>query len=93
VAAQQFEMWVLRIPSVLVEAYWLKSSSGKKELIVPYLAATTKLQLMKSYSVREFLKIVKALAEEFSAFDTTAATTVSPRKKRRSAAKKRPAQE
>ena len=89
VAAQQFDMWVLRIPAVLVEAYWLKSSSGNKELIVPYHAGTTKLQLMKAYSVKEFLKIVGVLAHEFSAFDRTATTRDSPRKKQSNAAKKK----
>jgi hypothetical protein len=89
VAAQHFELWVLRIPGVLVEAYWLKASSGKKDLIVPYLAGTTKLQLMKTYSVTDFLKIVRALAQEFSAFDRTATTRDSPRKKQSSAAKKK----
>jgi hypothetical protein len=84
VAGQQFEMWVLRIPSVLVEAYWLKSSSGAKEFIVPYLAGT-RLQLMKTYSVAEFLQIVRVLAEEFSAFDRTAA-----QKKRSGAGRERP---
>jgi hypothetical protein len=88
VAAQHFELWVLRIPGVLVEAYWLKSSSGKKDLIVPYLAGTTKLQLMKTYSVAEFLKIVRALAREFSAFDKIAATAVPARKRQGPAVKK-----
>ena len=69
---QHYKLWVLRVPSVLVEAYWLKSPAGNKDWIVPYLATCARIELMKAYPVKEFLDILRTLAQEFRAFDDTA---------------------
>src|SRR5258708_29536909 len=69
VRAHDYTLQVLRIPGLLIEAFWLKSQTGGGDLVVPVLARTRQLQLMRAYPMEEFLSLVKPLTAEFSKFD------------------------
>jgi hypothetical protein len=77
---QRYEVTVLSIPGVLVEAYWLQSQSGAPHLFVPVVAGAkrpdsharqneNRLELFKTYPLDEFFAIVKRAAEKFRQFD------------------------
>jgi hypothetical protein len=83
--ANKYEMRVLRIPALCIEAFWLKSrSSEKRDLMVPYglildspgvikLGAGATIQQNKTYPVADFLEIVGKAARRRLAATTTPA--------------------
>ena len=66
---EQFELRLLRIPAVLVDAFWLVSAAESKEFIVPIRTPDKNIELMRPYSVTEFLERIIPLANKFQEFD------------------------
>jgi hypothetical protein len=64
-----YELHSLDIPSLLIEAFWLKSRSEAGDLVVPIRALIPQLQAMRAYPVADFLEIVKPLAIQRLQFD------------------------
>lgn len=72
--ADNFEVRVLRIPGLCLEAFWLKSAgSGKRDMMVPYglimhdtgvikIGAGATIQQNEAYPVADFLKIASQAA-------------------------------
>ena len=69
VQAGVYELQVLRIPGLLIEALWLKSPDPNASLIVPVLTRARELQAMHPYPVADFLGIVRGMTAQFSKFD------------------------
>jgi len=69
VQRNDYELRVVRIPGLLIEAFWLKSTAGGPDLAIPVLTRTKQLQPMKVYPLDEFLNIVGPLTRSFLAFD------------------------
>jgi hypothetical protein len=69
VKAAEFDLLTLRIPGILVEAFWLKSRGGGTDLVVPYITRSKQLQLGRPYSMNEFLSIVRPIAAKRLAYD------------------------
>jgi hypothetical protein len=69
VQAAQYELQVLRIPGLLIEAFWLKAPDPAASLIVPVLTRARELQAMHPYTVAEFLSIVRGMTTHFLTFD------------------------
>jgi hypothetical protein len=67
--AADYDLLTLRIPGLLVEAFWLKSRSGGADLVVPYVTRNKQLELNRAYSLEEFLGIVRPLAAKRLTFD------------------------
>ncbi|MBL8296302.1 MAG: hypothetical protein JNN08_30945 [Bryobacterales bacterium] len=67
----EYELRVLRIPGILLEAFWLVSAEGNRDLLVPVLTRSSRFKRMNAYPVTEFLKIARVLADEFLKFDHT----------------------
>jgi hypothetical protein len=70
----EYELRVLRVPALNLEAFWLKSQNPKSDLMVPYgllvdnqglikLCGGGNLKKNKAYPVADFLKTVGAAAE------------------------------
>lgn len=64
VPAGNYELSLLRIPGLLIDAFWLRSSNTGNDLVVPYDTLTKGLQEMYVYRMDEFLNIVRPLAEK-----------------------------
>ena len=76
VRAHHYELRLLTIPALSVEAVWLKSQTGKHDLMVPYLPAAG-LRSMRFYPLDRFLRTLQREAQERLKFDD------SPRMRRR----------
>ena len=68
VRAHRYELRLLAIPALSVEAVWLKSQTGKHDLMVPYLSAAG-LRPMFFYPLDRFLTILQPKAQERLTFD------------------------
>jgi hypothetical protein len=68
VRAHNYELRLLSIPALSVEAVWLKSQTGKHDLMVPYLPAAG-LRSMRFYPLDKFLTILQPKAQERLMFD------------------------
>jgi hypothetical protein len=64
-----FELRLLRLAGILVEALWLDSKTGKPGYVVPVLSAPKELRLGHLYTVEEFLAIVEKISPRFRNFD------------------------
>jgi hypothetical protein len=62
-ADNDYEPWVLTIPGLLTECFWLKSPGGDKDVVVPFLTSQP-LRNGHAYPIDKFLKIVRPWAEE-----------------------------
>jgi hypothetical protein len=62
--AGDFEPRMLRIPGLLVTAFWLKSPTPGADWVVPLHTKIGDLLTEKMYTMDEFLKITKSLAEK-----------------------------
>ncbi|MCZ2075191.1 MAG: hypothetical protein HUU41_08570 [Bryobacteraceae bacterium] len=71
VLERDYELSVLSIPGLLMEAFWLKPAEGGPELIVPFLTLSRHLESMRRYSAEEFFRIVQPLAKKRLEFDDT----------------------
>ena len=74
---RNYELQVLRIPGLLIEAFWLKSHDAGGDLIVPVLTRARELSRMKAYPVADFLNIVRPMTAKFLAFEEYARPTPS----------------
>ena len=63
VTKDDYEPRALEIPSLLIQAYWLKSAAGS-DLIVPIRTLSKRLTAMHAYPAAEFFAIVKEMAAE-----------------------------
>jgi hypothetical protein len=66
---KNYEIQVLRIPGLLIEAFWLKSQDAGADLIVPVLTRARELHRMRAYPVADFLNILRPMTEKFLAFE------------------------
>lgn len=66
---QDYELRVLRIPGILIEAFWLVSLGNQPDLLVPILSTAPELKRMQPYAANEFLPIARSLAGGFLKFD------------------------
>jgi hypothetical protein len=60
-----YALVVLRIPALLIEAFWLRSGQSDGDLIIPVLKRARELQVMKAYPAAEFLNIVRPITAKF----------------------------
>jgi hypothetical protein len=72
------ELRLLKIPSVLVEAVWLKPELGGGDLIAPYLTVAQGLQKMNWYPAQDFLNLLKPLATQFLILEALSAVNSKP---------------
>jgi hypothetical protein len=72
VQTSDYELLVLRIPGLLVEAFWLKSRTGAPDLMVPVLTRSRKLEAMRAYALDDFMDVARGLAQNFLKFDELA---------------------
>src|SRR5262249_39376670 len=68
--SQRYELRMLSIPGLLIEAFWLKSPAGDKDYVVPYNALSGELIEKRVVPMDEFLRTIWNLAEERLRFDT-----------------------
>lgn len=64
-----YQLRVLRIPGILLEAFWLIPADGGSQLLIPIRTGSSRLARMKAYPVGGFLEIARTLAAEFLKFD------------------------
>jgi hypothetical protein len=63
VAQTQFAPRLLRIPGLLIEAYWLKAASDRLDCVVPFLTYAPELRVQVALPRAEFEGIVQGLAK------------------------------
>ena len=66
VQEKEYELRVLRIPGVLVEAFWLKSLNGSEDVMIPVLTSSVRFERMRSYLGGEFFNTVREMIPEFT---------------------------
>ncbi|HTM49833.1 MAG TPA: hypothetical protein VL285_14160 [Bryobacteraceae bacterium] len=64
-----YELRILSVPGLLVEAFWLKTPDVETDLVVPYRNLVSELEGKPVFTMTEFLSIVKPLAAERLQFD------------------------
>jgi hypothetical protein len=64
-----YELRILSVPGLLVEAFWLKTPAAENDLVVPYRNLVTELEGKPVFTMGEFLSIVKPLAQEQLQFE------------------------
>ena len=69
VQANDYELWILRIPALLMESFWLKSQSGEPDLVVPFHTLSKQLEAMHAYTAAEFVQLAQPLIAGFQVFD------------------------
>jgi hypothetical protein len=57
-----YEVRILTIPGLVVEAFWIKSPEGAQDAIVPYVSLWNQLKPMQRYEPGKFLEIIAELA-------------------------------
>lgn len=67
--AKHYQLQVLRIPGILLEAFWLKSLTDDIDLFVPVLTRSERLARMQPYTLQELLVVGRELADEFRRFE------------------------
>ena len=63
VRAHNYELRLLSIPALSVEAVWLKSQTGRHDLMLPYFPAAG-LRSMRFYPLEKFLTVLQPKAQE-----------------------------
>jgi hypothetical protein len=63
-----YELELLRIPGILVEAFWMRASQGA-DLVVPFHTMSKELDRRRAYKVDEFIAAARSLADAFRRFD------------------------
>ena len=66
-----YELRLLRVSGVLVEALWLHSTTGKTDWFFPVLSASNELRINHAYSSDEFFAKLRDMSERFRQFDKT----------------------
>jgi len=69
---QSYEIRVLRVPGVFVEAYWLQPKVGAG-WVIPFISVTPGFDVGQAYRPRQFLDTIRPLAEKRLAFDNKTA--------------------
>src|SRR4051812_20564116 len=69
VQSLDYDLLTLRIPGLLIEAFWLKPRAGGAELVVPYITRSKQVELFHKYTMDEFLNIVRPMAIKRLTFD------------------------
>ena len=64
VAGQPFELRLLRLPALLVDALWLKNTGGGEDLVVPIASLSKKLVAGQAYAPAQFLAITKDISAD-----------------------------
>ena len=67
----RYELSLLRIAGVLVEALWLHSTTQRRDLFFPVLSASNELRINHAYSPPEFFAKLRQLSKRFRKFDKT----------------------
>lgn len=91
--SDHYELRVIRIPALFIEAFWLKSQGAKPDLIVPYAVIldrrnSTKLGTGKTliknqaYTAADFLKTIRPAAQQKLAIGDNPQPSPAPAKKR-----------
>jgi hypothetical protein len=70
VDATMFELGLLRVPALSVEALWLRALNAADDRFMPLDPAPQRFESFRLYSVRTFLSLLKAEADEHPAFDS-----------------------
>jgi hypothetical protein len=83
-SAVAYEPWILNVPELYTDAFWLKSDAGDKDVIVPIRSAQN-LRRGYAYSPEDFLTVMKNAAA-----DPTAKIPAANRKLRPAAAAEKP---
>jgi hypothetical protein len=66
---QHYELRVLRVPGLLMEAFWLKAQGGGEDYVIPYLVPDPQRQYRRVFPMSEFLDTVRPLAENALVFN------------------------
>ena len=66
-----YELRLLRVSGVLVEALWVHSTTGKTDWFFPVLSASNELRINHAYSPDEFFAKLRDMSERFRQFDKT----------------------
>ena len=66
---EQFQVALLRIAGLLLEALWFRSSSGE-QYVMPVLSASKELRLGYLYEGEEFVRVVQQLSKRFRQQET-----------------------
>ena len=66
-----YQLRLLRVSGVLVEALWLHSTTGKSDWFFPVLSASNELRINHVYSSDEFFAKLRDMSERFRQFDKT----------------------
>jgi len=64
-----FEPWLLKVPGILLEALWLKSTAGGEDLVLPFHTKSRQLLGKDTYTSAEFMGVIKSMVESFRPFD------------------------
>jgi hypothetical protein len=65
VRRHKYELRRLRISSLSIGAFWLKSlEKGKPDLAVPYHTIHEKLKQLQAYTMEEFLSVIRPIAKK-----------------------------
>jgi hypothetical protein len=69
IQGRDFELNVLRIPGVLLEALLLKPKAGGDDLIVPVITPSPELRVSQVYGANDFLSSIQSLVARFRKLD------------------------
>jgi hypothetical protein len=68
VKRHDYELRLLSIPALSVEAVWLTAKSKTDDLLVPYMPAPG-LRKLHFYTVEEFVRVLRSLAQRQLSFN------------------------
>jgi hypothetical protein len=68
VSSHFYELWILKIPSILLEAVWLRSRSANSDLVIPFHTLSESLDPKRAYTAAEFRNAVQPIGETFRPF-------------------------
>ena len=60
----KYELRVLRIPGILTDAYWLRSTSPANDLVIPYDTMEEGIEVLHVYRMAKFLEYAKVSAQQ-----------------------------
>ena len=66
---EKFDIVLLRIPGILVDAFLLTSQTGDREFLVPIRMPDNAMELMTAYQIAEFFGRLGPLTQLFRQFD------------------------
>jgi hypothetical protein len=69
VATGSYELRTLRLPALLLDALWLKDTTGNTDLIIPIASMESDVKAGKVYAAPDFLERIRAIARKKPSFD------------------------